>query len=1062
MLNAIAALFNIQRGEGRLLSLLLGVSFCLGLTRLFTQTAAGTLFLVMFGVEPLPFVYISVAVVMPLIGLIYDRIAGRLALPLLLLANLSVMAAVLAVLWLSTTLTDARWPAFALAVWYEVVWAMTSLCLWGLASRLLNVRQGKRLFGLISAGDVLAATIGGLLTPILVNLFGTPSLLLGALGGLGGAALLVHLTTRWFAESLAATTTETPEERGNPAASPVQRRYMAVVLILAMLCYAGFYVIDNIFYGQVEARYPAENELASFLGVFWAAVNALTLICNLVLVSPLFNRYGVRAGLLVLPIVTGVPALVLALGGSFFALPAFVFWMVVTINMLDWVFSETIQKAGLLILYQPLPALQRLRLQTRVESIGQPVAAGLAGLTLLGLELLRLGVLQRTWILVAILLACIALSVVVGHSYVHMLLQAIAWRRFGKGALALTDSDSVALMLQALSSEHPGTVIYALDMLESIGHPALAAGLQRILTHPAREVRREALARIERLGLIAALDDVRQLAASDPDAYVRGAAVRALAALDGGAFDELAPELEAHEPEVRLGALVGLLRSGGLAGMLPAGERLLRMAQSREPNERALAAQVLGEVGVQQFYRPLIGLLGDPELSVRRAAIEAAGKLRNARLASLLLGALAERDTHTQAAAALAACGDPVVPELATALEQPNLPLPVVLRILRVAGHIGGARAIVVLKLAAGGPDGDVRHQALLALNRCGFRADGAHHDQFQRVLQIEIAEIATLLGIQVDLAGSTDCVAWTLLASALQEAVSRSRERLLLILACFYDAGAISYVRAALAHPAVARRAQAVEALDNMLANEHRPLVALFSEDQTPAQQLRRLDQSMLPRLGRDERLRAIAMSPEGHYTPWIRMCARAAAGLTPVQFDGSHNGAAAMLSLIERVLILKKVGIFAGIPDSTLAEVAALLEQQDLAAGAVLFEKGDPGRCLYIIVAGRLRVHDGGRLLNELGERDIVGEMAVLDAAPRLASVEALEETRLLRLEQDAIYELMADYVEVARGIIQVLSSHLRARVQDVVDLRARLKESEAAAVPAHALGILAAPEH
>jgi len=49
MLNAIAALFNIQRGEGRLLSLLLGLSFCLGLTRLFTQTAACTLFLILFG-----------------------------------------------------------------------------------------------------------------------------------------------------------------------------------------------------------------------------------------------------------------------------------------------------------------------------------------------------------------------------------------------------------------------------------------------------------------------------------------------------------------------------------------------------------------------------------------------------------------------------------------------------------------------------------------------------------------------------------------------------------------------------------------------------------------------------------------------------------------------------------------------------------------------------------------------------------------------------------------------------------------------------------------------------
>src|SRR5262245_58252092 len=46
---------------------------------------------------------------------------------------------------------------------------------------------------------------------------------------------------------------------------------MAGMLMLAMISYAGFHFIDNIFYSQVEARYRAENELASFLGVFWAA-----------------------------------------------------------------------------------------------------------------------------------------------------------------------------------------------------------------------------------------------------------------------------------------------------------------------------------------------------------------------------------------------------------------------------------------------------------------------------------------------------------------------------------------------------------------------------------------------------------------------------------------------------------------------------------------------------------------------------------------------------------------------------------------------------------------------
>ena len=82
----------------------------------------------------------------------------------------------------------------------------------------------------------------------------------------------------------------------------------------------------------------------------------------------------------------------------------------------------------------------------------------------------------------------------------------------------------------------------------------------------------------------------------------------------------------------------------------------------------------------------------------------------------------------------------------------------------------------------------------------------------------------------------------------------------------------------------------------------------------------------------------------------------------------------------------------------------------------------------------------------MNELGERDVFGEMAVLDAAPRVASVTAIEETRLFRLEQEPLYDLMAERVEVARGIIAVLLGHLRARVRDVTHLQARL-----AALPA-----------
>lgn len=152
-------------------------------------------------------------------------------------------------------------------------------------------------------------------------------------------------------------------------------------------------------------------------------------------------------------------------------------------------------------------------------------------------------------------------------------------------------------------------------------------------------------------------------------------------------------------------------------------------------------------------------------------------------------------------------------------------------------------------------------------------------------------------------------------------------------------------------------------------------------------------------------------------------------------------------MLSTIEKVIILKTVSVFSRTPNDVLADVAALLEEVDAASDETIFNKGDLGDSLYVIVAGRVRVHDGERLLNYLGERDVFGEMALLDPEPRVASVTPVEPTHLLRLAQAPFYDLMADRPEVGTGLIRVLTGHLRARVRDVAELDTRVKELEAA---------------
>lgn len=159
-------------------------------------------------------------------------------------------------------------------------------------------------------------------------------------------------------------------------------------------------------------------------------------------------------------------------------------------------------------------------------------------------------------------------------------------------------------------------------------------------------------------------------------------------------------------------------------------------------------------------------------------------------------------------------------------------------------------------------------------------------------------------------------------------------------------------------------------------------------------------------------------------------------------------------MDDLAARVQALQSVGFFAGARADALAVVAAALEPLHLEAQQQLFAKGDPGDCMFIITAGRLRVHDGSLTFNYLGPGDVVGEMAVLDTEPRSASVTAVEPTDLFHLRQEALDTLLESHSGVARGILHVLSKHLRNRVRDVAEDYAYISQVQIIAAAAQAM--------
>lgn len=141
-------------------------------------------------------------------------------------------------------------------------------------------------------------------------------------------------------------------------------------------------------------------------------------------------------------------------------------------------------------------------------------------------------------------------------------------------------------------------------------------------------------------------------------------------------------------------------------------------------------------------------------------------------------------------------------------------------------------------------------------------------------------------------------------------------------------------------------------------------------------------------------------------------------------------------MFSRTEKINTLRTVRLFVATPEEILVNVADLLEEVVFQADEPVFDQGDYGDALYIIMVGSVRVHSGGRMLTIMRQGEVFGEMAVLDPEPRSAAVTAVETTHLLRLEGTALYRLMANRPEVATGIIHLLSRHLRERTTSMVE--------------------------
>ncbi len=456
---------------------------------------------------------------------------------------------------------------------------------------------------------------------------------------------------------------------------------------------------------------------------------------------------------------------------------------------------------------------------------------------------------------------------------------------------------------------------------------------------------------------------------ADASVEVRRAAAAALVDVPGEAARRiLRGSLIDPEPELRD------LACAALFGREPTADSAVAGLATGSAIDRIRAAEILGTAANKPATLPLLTrLLADPDLRVARAAMV---PLAEAGGTDVLLDQLA-----TETASRTALCR----------------------ALARHRGPIDRTRVIEVLDRELAAAYRDLAAAEALGPAETSARTDGTFAPPvFAR------ADPQAIAG---------------LLAATLRDRQDRHAERVFALLEALVPDGAIARIAANLKEATPVRRANAIEVLESALPADLRKRVMPLVDDSPRYVKLRAAREAYpIPELDRAAWVHALLADDSA----WLVACVAYYA-----LAHGIGGELPEMMTVVERVLLLKGVELFEAVPSDELAAIARIATEVRIEAGRPVLREGEPGDSLYFVVEGRAAVHKDGRAIAELGERGVFGELALLDPGPRSASVDATTDLVLLEIKRDDFVEILATHPEVPLGVIKMLARRAREAI-------------------------------
>lgn len=128
------------------------------------------------------------------------------------------------------------------------------------------------------------------------------------------------------------------------------------------------------------------------------------------------------------------------------------------------------------------------------------------------------------------------------------------------------------------------------------------------------------------------------------------------------------------------------------------------------------------------------------------------------------------------------------------------------------------------------------------------------------------------------------------------------------------------------------------------------------------------------------------------------------------------------------KKLQLLATVPLFAHLRKRDLERVGQLVEEVDVPAGRVLIRQGATGQEFFLIVDGSVRVERDGHVLKLRGQGEFVGEIALIDEGPRMATVTCATDCRLLVLAHREFHTLLSEHPEIQLQVLKTLAERVR----------------------------------